>query len=390
MQRNQKFMLIVFSWLAALLAAPNAWAGASLCLTDADCTDPSLPICNTQTNQCGASLCLTDADCTDPSLPVCNTQTNQCEAAPAGCSSDADCINPSEPICNTITMMCEAPPPGCLTDADCTDPSLPTCNTQTNQCEAAPAGCSSDADCIDPAMPYCNIPQMTCQANVVTTLSGKVVDRSDSSTAVSPVTIQLLNPASGAPTGYEATSDIGGNWEIYDLPPGSYKVFFDAHGAASDYLDELYPEILCDAGACDKAGDGVAVAIAEGDNTLNYDLPRAYSLSGTVRDQNSQPMPGVQLQVYDEDGQPLGVATTTGTGEWIYPRIPNSTYYIKTIPASIPGYRSEIWDDILCYACDVMTTGDPVTVNHADVSGLLFQLSPVPPALHEDGFEDPP
>lgn len=374
--------------LAVTVATSNA--GDDFCITDADCTDPSMPICNPETMMCEADSqgCSSDADCTDPSMPICNLETNMCVAPPPICTSDLDCTDPSFPHCNIETGMCEEDPNMCLTDADCTDPSLPHCNPETNMCEAEPAGCSSDADCIDPSMPYCNLATMECQAGMISTLSGVVVDRADSSIMIHPVAVSLLDSTTGVWTGVTANNQANGSWEMYDVTPGDYLVFFDANGAASGYFDELYDQVPCDGGACDPVADGTPFSITEGNNTLDYNLSFSYSLSGTVENDSSQPLQGTQLQIYDLDGLPVGVAVTDSQGDWIYPRIRTGIYYVQTIPSSVPGYFPEIWDDTVCYNCEPPTTGDPLVVIDANIVDIQFILAPLPPPLHKDGFEN--
>lgn len=389
-------MRIPVRWIAPVIVtllaafAVPVYAGDNFCITDADCTDPSLPHCNLDTNMCEAEPqgCSSDADCTDPSLPICNLDTNMCEAPPVICTSDLDCTDPAFPHCNIGTGMCEEAPNMCLTDADCTDPSLPHCNPETNMCEAETQGCSSDADCIDPAFPFCNLATMECQADMVSTLSGVVVDRADSSIMIHPVAVSLFDVNTGAWTGVTANNQADGSWEMYDVTPGDYLVFFDANGAASDYFDELYDQAPCDGGACDPVADGTPFNIVQGDNTLDYNLSFSYSLSGTVENNVSQPLQGTQLQIYDLDGFPVGVAVADSLGDWIYPRIRTGIYYVKTIPSSVPGYFPEIWDDIVCYNCDPPTTGDPLVVIDSNLVDIQFILAPLPPPLVKDGFEN--
>ncbi len=387
---HPKPIYLFFVAFLILHAAPLS-AGTS-CITDADCTDPSLPECNMDTMMCEAAAagCSSDADCTDPSLPKCNFVTMTCEAVPPPCSSDLDCTDPSKPVCNTDTMMCEAGPAQCLTDADCTDPSMPHCNTETMFCEALPAGCSSNADCLNPSAPYCNFDTQICQADVINRLFGLITDRADETIQVHPVHVILLDPGTGAPVGESTTNLADGYWEIYDLPAGQYKVWFDAHDAADVYQDELYPFVPCDDGGCDEATEGAAIEVAAGDNELNYDLPRTYSLSGFVLTELAQPIPGAEIRIYDADGQPLGTATAEGQGEWTYPRVPNGTYFARTVPTSIAGYSAELYDDVLCYSCDIILLGDPIVVDEGDVNGIDFILGPEQPRVFEDGFEDLP
>jgi MYXO-CTERM domain-containing protein len=60
----------------------------------------------------------------------------------AGCTSNADCTNPSLPVCHTASELCVE----CLATTDCTEGF--TCNTSSNVCECAAGAdqCTEDAD----------------------------------------------------------------------------------------------------------------------------------------------------------------------------------------------------------------------------------------------------
>ena len=116
-------------------------------------------------------------------------------------------------------------------------------------------------------------------APVFGTLAGQVVDAADGTTPVYPVAIDLLDPVTGAVVdGFGAANDPDGTYLIADIPPGSYKVLFNAVDAANAYADELHEDVLCDNGGCDRAALGAPVGIAAGPNVLGADLSLAPEL----------------------------------------------------------------------------------------------------------------
>lgn len=57
----------------------------------------------------------------------------QCLAVDTTCTTDADCTDPTKPLCGD-TGMCEAPPDLCVSDTDCEDPAFPICEIDTGMC----------------------------------------------------------------------------------------------------------------------------------------------------------------------------------------------------------------------------------------------------------------
>lgn len=253
---------------------------------------------------------------------------------------------------------------------------------------SAPTVCQSDADCNDPEFPMCDFDLMACVAEPLQSLSGLIVDRADGVTPVHPVEVSLLSPLTGVPTGVMTTTQSDGSWTLYPLDQEPKLVLFQATGAASHYVDEVYDQVACE-GGCDAAILGTAVAINPGANTLDYDLAVGYTLSGTVRDEFVNPMQEVLLEVFDESGKLIGTVQTNGLGQWSLGQLRSGIYYVRTVPWTTPGYTPEIWDNKPCNQCDVLAIGDPVAVNNADRSTVDFLLEPPSELIFESGFETP-
>ncbi len=84
------------------------------------------------------------------------------------------------------------------------------------------------------------------------TLSGTITD-AVSGTPIEFVDVDVLDPVTGEdPPGLKATTNAAGYYEIADLPPGDYKLMFNAVDSSNAYGDELYDGIACNNGNCDR------------------------------------------------------------------------------------------------------------------------------------------
>jgi len=224
----------------------------------------------------------------------------------------------------------------------------------------------------------CTLLLLTGTVMAAGSLSGTVVDAADGETPVHPVIVALIDPITGedAP-GLVAAVNSDGFYEISAIPPGDYKVHFNAVNTASGYVDELYDGIPCDSGGCGMAELGDVVIIVEGSNALSIDLERHPTLSGRVTNDRNIPFVDVALEVLDESGSLVDSQTfTDSNGDWIK-NVPGlGNYYVRTVGEWTPGYLPEIWNNIPCDGCDPVVTGDPIEVTDADVGGINFELEP--------------
>jgi hypothetical protein len=320
--------------LLGCLFSPMAHAGANMCQSDADCNDPFMPYCNYVTLTCQHTRsCTSDAECTDPSTPICDQDTNSCDALPVACQSDADCNNPAKPVCDTINMKCIAAPTG--------------------------------------------------------SLFGVISDRANGLAKVHPVQVHLLNAVTGSSI-VSVANLADGSYEFTNISEGDYKLFFDANGAADAYLDELYFQVPCDGGSCDESAIGDLVEVNEGVNMLQATLGVGYTLSGKVMNELLEPFPEVFLQIFDATGTLIATVQSNNLGEWSKTRLISSDYYVRTVPATTPGYVPEIYDDISCKECDVLATGTPIAITNSDTSSINIVLEPYPEIVFKDGFESSP
>jgi internalin A len=214
------------------------------------------------------------------------------------------------------------------------------------------------------------------------TLSGRVFDAADGETPIYPVDVDLLDPVTGSVTGILATNQPDGSYLIEDIPPGQYKVIFNAYGDANGYADELYDEIFCDDGACDRAALGDVLDLVAGANALDEELAMevspGFTVSGTVTAQvGGAPLEGVQVDFQRITEGFAGSAFTDANGDYSFAVPADDDYYLLLPKYGIPSpYLPEVWPGIYCdfQVCDVFATGSPVNVSGADVSGIDFAL----------------
>ncbi len=205
------------------------------------------------------------------------------------------------------------------------------------------------------------------------TVSGKMVDAADGTTPVHPVDIDLLDPTSGEALGYFARNNPDGTYEITGIPAGDYKILFNAFDAANGYTDELYDEIPCDDGVCDRSALGTVIQIADSTFELNEDLTRGLLLSGRVTNENGAPFADVVIAVLDQDGLVVDVSTDQD-GDWSAPLTQSGTYYVETVGESTPGYVPEVWNNHPCEVCNPSQVGDPIVVTDKGIGGIDFRL----------------
>jgi len=228
--------------------------------------------------------------------------------------------------------------------------------------------------------------EYTAIASTFASLSGTIVDTSDNVTPVFPVVIDLLDPTTGLRIDIATVNGPDGTYELIDIPPGDYKIFFNAIGTANHYADELYDEVFCDNGNCNMAGLGSDISLVAGANVLDAQLDRQTALSGRVTDSQNAPLQQVAVEMLDAGGDPVGYpAITDFDGQWVKGVPEPGTYYVRTLGQSTPDYLAEAWSDVRCNDCDVIAMGTPIVVTEDDAPNIDFEL--LKRIIYRSGFE---
>ncbi len=141
----------------------------TVCTSNATCTNPAAPNCDTATGACVG--CLSNTNCTG-ATPICDATAQTCRACqPADCTgakpvcetsgtsagqcvqcdTDANCSG-STPICDATSHSCR----GCTANADCASGTNKACDAATGLCVA----CMTNTDC---SHGVCDTANHTCQ-----------------------------------------------------------------------------------------------------------------------------------------------------------------------------------------------------------------------------------
>jgi 5-hydroxyisourate hydrolase-like protein (transthyretin family) len=112
----------------------------------------------------------------------------------------------------------------------------------------------------------------------------------------------------------------GGQYEVKELRPGSYKIYFqDDLGSSGTYISEWYH----DAAGYASFDDALPVTLATPGETITVDedldeLVHLGRIAGTVTDASTGlPLSGIEVTVYDIDGNSKGTASTGSDGQYI-------------------------------------------------------------------------
>jgi len=162
---------------------------------------------------------------------------------------------------------------------------------------------------------------------------------------------------------------VDGHYRLTGLAPGGQYV----ETGAGDLVNEVYDDVPCF--GCDPAVSGAtAVAVVAGAETsgIDFTLDGGASISGTVTSAG-QPVGGAEVRLLKSGGRyQYWTGSTRVDGTYRQPGVPPGTYYAV---ATKDGFDSRLYDSLACPgACDP-TTGTPITVSGAAVTGIDFSLS---------------
>jgi hypothetical protein len=126
---------------------------------------------------------------------------------------------------------------------------------------------------------------------------------------------------------FEALTDARGNYELKDLPPGSYRVTpaYPAHLSAED-------------------GSGLARVVARGCAELDFDTHSSVRLKGRVIDAEGRPLLGVKVGLIHAERTEIAreglYASTGGGGDYVLTGIPAGRFLLFFDLPSAPAARS--------------------------------------------------
>lgn len=198
-----------------------------------------------------------------------------------------------------------------------------------------------------------------------------------------PVTVRIFDAQTGELIPELTTeNNADGTYEIKNVPVGSYKVHYDAHGDIWRYLDELAGNKDCDNAGCDMTKVGAVINVAEGDTlTLNTNLMEGVMMTGTVTDSFHRPLEGATVEFFDRDGEPHCCERVTDeNGKWARPLYFPDSYYVRARYTTPSKYRPKVYYDQDCAGCNVAATGSRITFDYYTAFiGLNLRLQRVEP-----------
>jgi len=209
-------------------------------------------------------------------------------------------------------------------------------------------------------------------------LEGMVTDAADG-TAITEGYVNLFTPDGVGFFGGGTPIEADGSYAFPDIAPGDYLVFFDAAGAAAQYIDEVHDDIACPATACDLAGLGTVVTVAAGaTTTVNAGLTLGSVVSGTLTRSDGGLITEAHVQMVDETGNHLAGTGPDGSGQYVFPAMPDASVRLHFQPSGVDArYIGEVHDNIPCphFSCDIAATGKPIDLNGTNLT-INAELDP--------------
>ena len=190
-------------------------------------------------------------------------------------------------------------------------------------------------------------------------ITGTVTRASDNA----PVTDGYVDAYDAVTGDYVSYGEIGsdGNYTLWGLPAGNYKLY--AYPYDDNLLDEYYD------GASWDSATSVSVAKGETTSSVNFTLETNGSISGTVLDENNNPIEDVWVYAYDYTTDSwAGDAQTGSDGSYTIPGLDTGTYRVE-VDTYGTKYISEYYDN-KAYSD---ATGVSVTQGQ-ETSGINFVL----------------
>jgi hypothetical protein len=172
------------------------------------------------------------------------------------------------------------------------------------------------------------------------------------------------------PDGTGATSNDAGVFTVSGLVPGTYF----ANVSASGYIPQIYNGIPCGGESCEEPSGTPFTVVAGAPTTgINFALRVGGRITGRITDASSAGIEGVDVAIYDVDGNYFGGGTTSATGTYAVIGLPSGSYVAKTDNSL--GYIDEMYDDLTCLACEE-NNGRRIEVNAgATTPGIDFSLA---------------
>ncbi|MCB1583868.1 MAG: carboxypeptidase regulatory-like domain-containing protein [Xanthomonadales bacterium] len=193
-----------------------------------------------------------------------------------------------------------------------------------------------------------------------------------------------------------ATTDMSGDFTVHGLPAGRYYALTN-NGSnlpfmglnqteAGGWIDILYSNMACPGSTCDVTM-GTPIDLGplapaqqgtdKGNATYNFSLNAGGTITGQVRDFNSQlPASGVEVKVYNDSGTFYGSYVSDDNGYYMTVGFPAGTYYLTTFNNGALLDAKYGGDYCIDESCDPLDATPIEIVGTNAVSGADFELRP--------------
>ena len=166
-----------------------------------------------------------------------------------------------------------------------------------------------------------------------------------------------------------ASTDSAGDYTVPGLATGSYKVLFNSHDAAGNYVSEWYNDK-----ADFNTADAVSVTAGSVTSGINAQLAAGGSITGKVTNASSAGIENVYIEIRGLSGNYINTyASTDSAGDYTVPGLATGSYKVgfDTRDAA-ENYAIEWYNDKADF-----NTADAVSVTAGNVtSGINAQLAP--------------
>lgn len=232
---------------------------------------------------------------------------------------------------------------------------------------SCPFGCDETQGTPIPVIANTTVLMIDFTLDFGATMSGNVTD---GATGLPDVHMQVYDSA--GEYRFETLTDPSGDYTTRGIPAGTYYV-----KAASDagYLNEVYDDFACP-NWCDVT-EGTPIVVNSGDVMLGVDFQLALGglVSGNVTEGHSGlPIEGVTVDIFDSVGNHVSHGNADSNGDYVvFYALEPGTYHARTY--NDLGYVEELYDDIVCLACDGNDGNSFEVVAGATTDDIDFDLT---------------
>ena len=157
----------------------------------------------------------------------------------------------------------------------------------------------------------------------------------------------------------DRTTDGHGSYELWDVPPGTYRLqFLDFDGAVDEYYDNA-----------SSAATATPIVVAPGDRLVldaELELEPFGTIAGTVTGTGGVPLEGAYVYAFNDECNYVASSWVDATGGYSIGGLLDGVYYVTYNPAPAgpsAGYIAEWWDDAPdCASATPVTIAAKVTV----------------------------